>query len=302
MIVPTLTFAATAFPISYLGAEPVFVDVDESWNINPGLLEDAIRSTRKRGLKVGAVIPVDLYGTPANYSDIECVLSSENIPLIEDAAEGLGAETSGVMARRAGAFGRAGVVSFNGNKIITSSGGGILVSDDTELIEKSRFWSTQAREDVSWYEHREIGQNYRMSNLLAALGNSQMRRIDDEVSKRRRIREWYADRFRSIEGISVQGDPAWGLSNAWLTVVRFDPKTISASPGSIQDFLESHDVEARRIWKPLHKQPVFSSMHSYLTGEADTIFSEGLCLPSGSGLSEEQVDFVANLIITAIKK
>lgn len=298
VIIPTATFAATAFPVKYVGADPVFVDIDASWNLDPQLLTEAIRGLQADGRRVAAVIPVDLYGTPADYDSIIPLLDSHGIPLLEDAAEGLGAETP---RQKAGTFGRAGVLSFNGNKIITTSGGGMLVTDDCEIAAKVRFWSTQARAHFSWYEHEEIGHNYRLSNVLAALGRSQLRRIDNLVAKRRQIREWYRARLGNVDGVLVQDDPSWGSSNAWLTVARFDSIAYPAAPTRARELLELHNIESRPVWKPMHQQPVFASSRTFLSGAADQLFRDGLCLPSGTSLDESDVDRVCSLVLQALR-
>lgn len=298
VIVPTMTFAATVFPIIYLGASPVFLDIDESWNLDPNLLGEATRVMNSCGSRVSAIIPVDLYGTPADYSSIRAVTDHLGIPIVEDAAEGLGA--TGSDGRKLGTFGEAGVLSFNGNKIITTSGGGMLVTDNGELAAKTRFWATQAREMFPWYEHEEIGHNYRLSNLLAALGRSQLRRIDGEVAKRREIREWYRSRLGVLDGIVVQDDPPWGISNAWLTIVRFDPECYHDAAPRVREHLAAFDIESRPVWKPMHRQPVFASARSFLSGAADSLFRDGLCLPSGTSLDEDAVDRVCTLVTEAV--
>lgn len=298
VIVPTMTFGATVFPITYLGAEPVLVDVDDSWNLDPSLVVEAVESVRKGGGRVAAVVPVDLYGTPADYGRLLPLLDSLGIPLLEDAAEGLGALHG---RERVGTFGRAGVVSFNGNKLITTSGGGVLATNDAGLAEKVRFWSTQSRDKATWYEHSEIGFNYRLSNLLAALGRSQLQRADAEVAARRQIREWYRSRLESLDGVFVQPDPVWGTSNAWLTVVRFSHKLYPGAPQRVQDFLETHNVETRPVWKPMHQQPVFAHSRTCLSGAADEIFRDGLCLPSSGNLDEESVDWISRLVLRALE-
>lgn len=298
VIVPTVTFGATAFPVTYLGATPVFVDIDSSWNLDVALLQEAIRSIRDSGGRVAAVLPVDLYGTPADYGQLQPMLDSLGIPILEDAAEALGSTHGEV---RIGAFGHAGILSFNGNKLITTSGGGMLVTDDADLADRVRFWATQARDDAPWYEHSQIGYNYRLSNLLAALGRSQLRRVDVEVEARRRIREWYRVRLEKIDGVTVQSDPSWGRSNAWLTVVRFSPEVHPHAPTRVRHLLENHNIESRPVWKPMHQQPVFSRSHTFLSGAADALFREGLCLPSGTVMTEGDVDRVSSLIMQALR-
>lgn len=299
VLVPTVTFGATAFAVTYLGAVPVFLDMDESWNMDPSLIEDAVTSLRSSGMRVVAAVPVDLYGSSADYCTLLPVLESLGIPVVEDAAEGLGASSGDAMV---GSFGSAGVLSFNGNKLITTSGGGMLVTDDSDFADKVRFWSTQARENEPWYEHREIGFNYRLSNLLAALGRSQLRRVPDEVTKRRQIREWYRERLSGVEGVMVQSDPAWGRSNAWLTVVRFSPAHHPGAPGRVREMLETFNVESRPVWKPMHQQPVFADNPAFLTGAADALFADGLCLPSGTGLDETHIDWICSLVTSCLRR
>lgn len=297
VLIPTVTFGATAFPATYLGAEPVFIDVDESFNIDVNLVRVALTELRESGHRLGAVVPVDLYGTPCNYDSLMPVCNEFEVPVLEDAAEGLGSKFG---PQTLGAFGRGGVLSFNGNKLITTSGGGMLVTNDEEFALKVRFWSTQSRDDAPWYEHSEIGYNYRLSNLLAALGRSQLQRVDAEVAKRRQIREWYRDRLDYLDGIAVQSDPAWGQSNAWLTIVRFSEELHPDAPTRVREFLELHNIESRPIWKPMHQQPVFRGYRSFLSGQADALFRDGLCLPSGTAMDEETVDRVSLLVIRAL--
>ena len=298
VIVPTVTFGATAFAPTYLGAVPVFVDIDESWNLDPELLATSITDLRKAGHRVSAAIPVDLYGTPANYAPIRDLLAAADVPMVEDAAEGLGARTPGGPV---GAFGAAGIFSFNGNKIITTSGGGMLVTNDQHLADRIRHLSTQARMPLPWYEHEEIGYNYRMSNILAALGRSQLHRIDEEVARRRQVREWYRNRLESLDGVRVQTDPPWGTSNAWLSIAVFDPGLYDHAPTRVRMALESANIESRPIWKPMHQQPVFRAQRAYLSGKADALFRDGLCLPSGWGVDEEAVHRVCDVIVDELR-
>lgn len=297
VLIPTVTFAATAFAATHVAAKPVFVDVDPSFNLDPNLLASALEALRKSKTRVGAVLPVDLYGTPCDYGSLLPVCDEFGVPILEDAAEGLGAKWG---SQHLGGFGRAGVLSFNGNKIITTSGGGMLVTNEEEFAQKVRFWSTQARDDAPWYEHSEIGYNYRLSNLLAALGRSQLKRVDAEVAKRRQIRDWYRSRLQIFDGIAVQSDPSWGKSNAWLTIVRFSEDLHPAAPTRVREFLDSHNIESRPIWKPMHQQPVFRGCKAFLNGHADALFRDGLCLPSGTSMDEAAVDRVSSLVIRAL--
>ncbi len=297
VLVPTVTFGATAFAASYVGAEPAFIDVDESWNVDPELTRTAVRELRAAGKSVAAAISVDLYGTPANYAEIGGLLTNLGVPLIEDAAEGLGARWED---RRVGALGEVAALSFNGNKIITSSSGGMLLTNDEEIAQRVRHWSTQAREPFPWYEHVEVGYNYRMSNILAALGRSQLRRIDEIVAVRRAIRERYRMVLSELPDVHVQEDPKWGQSNAWLTVVRFSSDRYPNAPTRVREYLEHWNIESRPVWKPMHQQPVFSGSPAFLSGAADALFREGLCLPSGTQLAMEEVDMIAGRVIEAL--
>ena len=294
VLVPTVTFGATAFAVKYLGAEPVFIDIDESWNMDPSMVVEAISSLKAAGRKISGAVPVDLYGCLANYSQLEPILNHAGIPLIEDAAEAVGSFST---VGRSGSFGRGGVLSFNGNKIITSSGGGMLVTDDEAMATTVRFWATQSREDEPWYEHREIGYNYRLSNILASLGRSQILRLDAEVAKRRQIREWYRTTLSAVPGVSLQSDPPGITSNAWLTVATFNHRLYPEAPTRIRMHLERENIESRPVWKPLHLQPVFAGSKSFLSGAAECLFREGLCLPSGSNMSEEDVQRVCGFVI-----
>lgn len=297
VLVPTVTFGATAFAVTYLGARPVFVDIDESWNMDPAMVEAALVEAARRGRRVAAALPVDLYGTAADYDALVPLLAEHGVPLLEDAAEGLGADHG---SAKVGTFGQAAVLSFNGNKIITTSGGGMLVTDDADLAAKVRFWSTQSREAFPWYEHEEIGYNYRLSNLLAALGRSQLARIDEEASHRRLIRQWYRARLSDVTGVTIQEDPAWGTSNAWLTVARFDVARHPGAPARVREHLAAHLIESRPVWKPMHRQPVFAANPAFLSGAADALYEEGLCLPSGTSLDEDDIARVCDLVVEGL--
>jgi dTDP-4-amino-4,6-dideoxygalactose transaminase len=284
VVVPTLTFAATANAVAYTGAEPVFVDCDpQTGNIDTALLADLFATLRAEGRTIGAVVPVDLFGTCADYSGLIPLCDAYGVPLIEDAAESLGSTHRG---RPAGSFGIAGVLSFNGNKIMTTSGGGMLLSDDAALVARCRHLSTQARQPVPHYEHREIGYNYRLSNLLAALGRAQLRRLDEMIARRRALRDTYAKLFAGIDGVALLGDD--DQANCWLTSIVVDPARAGWKAGDLAAHLAAGDIETRPVFKPMHLQPVFAGARSLLTGTAQRLFEQGLTLPSGSVLGEPE--------------
>lgn len=300
VIVPTMTFGATAFSVTYLGAQPVFMDIEEeSWNLHPDLLEQELADRARSGRLPAAVISVDLFGTPCNYELIVDITTEFGVPLLCDAAESLGAMFEG---RPVGGFGRASVFSFNGNKIMTTSGGGMLVTNDKDFADRIRYWSTQSRESLPWYEHRDIGFNYRMSNVLAALGRAQLSRLPTMIARRHAAREQYRERLGQIPGVQVMGDPRWGQSNAWLTCIRFDSKIHPGAASAVRTDLDANNIEGRPVWKPMHQQPVFSGADSVLIGMADRIFDEGLCLPSGSAMSHHDVLQVCDIVESALDK
>ena len=294
VLLPDATFAASAFAVSYLGAIPYFIDVDYEYsNIDTRLLEDAAGILRADGGRIGAIMPVDLYGTPADYASLTAVSEELNIPVLEDAAESLG---STVGSKRTGSFGEVAILSFNGNKILTTSGGGMLLTDDEGFADSVRRWATQAREPTAWYEHREIGYNYRLSNLLAALGVSQMKRIEAIVEQRRNVREWYQSRLSDVPGVSVLRDPPWGKSNSWLTVAMFDKAMYGEASEKVRLALEKCNIESRPVWKPMHQQPVYADAPCLLTGASSKWFTEGLCLPSGPSMTLESVERVCSVV------
>ena len=298
VLVPSVTFAATAFAVTYLGATPFFVDVEPKYGtLDVGLVERAVAEVQKSGRRVAAVVPVDLYGCSVDYGPVVDICGSFGIPVLEDAAEGLGASYG---EARLGSLGEASVLSFNGNKILTTSGGGMLLTDDEAFVQKVRKWATQSREPVVWYEHEETGFNYRLSNILAALGLSQLRRIDETVDHRRQVRAWYREALTGLDGVSVMQDPPWGRSNAWLTVARFREDVLPGAPERIRLALEDHNIESRPVWKPMDQQPVFASAPRLLTGASDLLFREGLCLPSGPVMTQELVAKVCGFIREAL--
>ncbi|NSW84591.1 MAG: DegT/DnrJ/EryC1/StrS family aminotransferase [Syntrophothermus sp.] len=294
----TLTFVASVNPALYLGAVPVFIDSEPaSWNMSPAALKKAFAAAEKKGKLPKAVIVVNLYGQSADMDPILGLCNEYGVPVVEDAAESLGATYKEKMS---GTLGRFGVYSFNGNKIITTSGGGMLVSDDVEAIEKARFWATQARDKAPWYQHREMGYNYRMSNVLAGIGRGQLKVIEDRVKARRDIFRRYEEAFRDIEGVGFMPEAPYGRSNRWLTVMTIDTEKLGITPMDVIRALESENIEARPVWKPMHLQPLFAGCEYYTQGEnysvSDRLFASGLCLPSGSSLSEEEQDRVISVI------
>jgi dTDP-4-amino-4,6-dideoxygalactose transaminase len=292
----TLTFAASANPIVYEGAEPVFIDSDDvSWNMSPVALTRAFESARKAGRMPKAVVVVNLYGQSADMDSLLDICDSYGVPIVEDAAESLGARYKG---RASGTFGKLGVYSFNGNKIITTSGGGMLLSDDESLINKARFLATQARDPALHYQHSEIGYNYRMSNILAGVGRGQLKVLEERVDARRRIYDAYRDAFKDMPQIKWMPEPEWSYSTHWLTACTIEPQWGISSTDLIQR-LAGELIEARPIWKPMHLQPVFAQYEYFNDGTAsvsDRLFQQGVCLPSGSNITEAQIDRIVNTI------
>ena len=285
VLCPTLTFAGSAFPIVHQGARPVFVDAHpETWTLDPDLLAEGLERRRRGGRLPKAVITVDLYGQPCHHDEILAACAEHGVPVIEDAAEALGSRYQG---RPVGGFGRFGVFSFNGNKILTTSGGGALVSDDGAAIERVRKLAAQAREPASHYEHREVGFNYRLSNLLAAVGRGQLRVLEERVAARRRTFRLYREALEDLPGLAFLEEAPDGRSNRWLTCLTVDPEAFGADRETIRRALEAEDIEARPVWKPMHLQPVFAGCEVVGGGVAEGLFERGLCLPSGSDLSDE---------------
>ncbi|MGP0108692.1 MAG: DegT/DnrJ/EryC1/StrS family aminotransferase [Acidimicrobiales bacterium] len=296
VLVPSFTFVATAAAATYVGAKPVFVDCSASnWTIDPGLVAEELATRARRGQLPAAVVTVDLYGQTADYDALTALCKEYEIPLIEDAAEAVGATYRG---RPAGSFGTVGVFSFNGNKIITTSGGGMLVSDSAVLIDRARHLATQARDPAPHYEHSELGYNYRLSNLLAALGRAQLRGLDSRIERRRRINEAYRAALGHLPGIRFMPVAEYGEPNWWLTCILVDPARFGADREQIRLALESVDVESRPTWKPLHLQPVFDGVPTVGGAACAYIFEHGLCLPTGSALSEEDLARVVGTIRT----
>ncbi len=290
VVVPTLTFVATANAVHYAGARPVFVDSDEAtWNLDPRLLDELLTERFAAGRLPAAVVTVDLYGQCADYAPIVASCEWFGVPVIEDAAEALGATHRD---RCAGSFGVMGVFSFNGNKVITTSGGGMLVSHDPSYAARARHLSTQARDPAPHYEHSEIGFNYRMSNLLAALGRGQLRSLPAKVARRRAVKQRYRDAFAGVDGIGFMPDAPDGEPTNWLTVVTIDADRFGASPDELRERLERENIEARPAWKPMHLQPLWAGAEVRGGAVAERIFATGLCLPSGSSMTDDDVDRV----------
>lgn len=297
VVAPTMTFAATVNAIVYTGATPVFVDGRrEDANIDPDLLVEAVDTLRAEDVDVAAVLTVDLFGRACDYAAIEPALATRGIPLVEDAAEALGARRGG---RGAGSFGGVAAVSFNGNKIMTTSGGGMLLSNDRDLVAHARKLSTQAREPVPWYEHAEIGYNYRLSNLLAAFGRAQLSRLPEMIARRRSIRERYAAALEPSGAVLLGGGD--GEDNCWLTAVVLPSERLPDGVGPVIGALNSQAIEARHLWKPMHGQPVFAGTRSFLNGTTDELFATGLLLPSGSALSDDDVERVVEAVVAQLE-
>lgn len=295
VICQSFTFAASANPIKYQGADPVFVDSEpDTWNMSPDALEEAIIDRKKQTEHYPkAIIPVYLYGMPAKMDEIRAIADKYGIPIVEDSAEALGSEYKG---KKCGTLGNYGCLSFNGNKIITTSGGGALVCHSKEEADRVKFYATQAREQRPYYYHETIGYNYRLSNVSAGIGCGQMDVLQPHVELRRAIHDFYTKELAEIDGLSVQQNPSTDFnSNFWLSTVLIDPKT-GKDPESLRQFMLDAGVETRRLWRPMHMQPVFADAPYYGGTTCETLFDRGLCLPSGSGLKEEELRYVADKI------
>ncbi len=290
----SLTFVASTSPILYQGAIPVFIDSDRAtWNMDPGLLREELEE-RARGKKLPkAVVLVHLYGQAADIDPTLEICEHYGVPLIEDAAEALGATYKG---RAPGTFGRLGIYSFNGNKIITTSGGGMLISNDKELIDKARFWSTQARDPVPHYEHSDLGYNYRMSNVLAAIGRGQLRVLEDRVAAKRRIFMFYQQVLGDLPGIEFMPEARFGHATRWLTCLTVNPEKFGVDRNVILAALAADNIEARPVWKPMHLQPLFKGYVCRGGAVAEDLFNRGLCLPSGTSMKAEDLERVVNVV------
>ncbi|MBX9837507.1 MAG: aminotransferase class I/II-fold pyridoxal phosphate-dependent enzyme [Silvanigrellaceae bacterium] len=295
----SMTFSASANPIVYQGATPVFIDSEpDTWNMDPDLLLSALQEADLHGKLPKAIIPVHLYGMPAKMNEILNIANRFGVPVIEDAAEALGANINN---QPCGSFGLMGILSFNGNKIITTSGGGALLSENEELIEKAKFLATQARDSAPHYQHSQIGYNYRMSNVLAGIGRGQLEVLNDRVTARRnnffRYKTYFSKYNNAGFNIKFQEETEGYFSNRWLTCISVDPATNNGlNREEIRLAMELENIEARPLWKPMHQQPVFADTQSYLNGVSDKLFEEGLCLPSGSNLTEEEFYRIFNCL------
>jgi dTDP-4-amino-4,6-dideoxygalactose transaminase len=295
VVVPSMTFVATANAVRYVGAEPVFVDSERNtWNLDPDLLEEHLRASAARGELPAAVIPVDLYGQCADYDRIIPICEAFEVPVIEDAAEALGATWQG---RPAGGFGSMGVFSFNGNKIITTSGGGMLVSEDEALVSKARKLATQAREPAPHYEHVELGYNHRMSNLLAALGRGQLANLDTMIATRKGHFQAYSEALGGLDGVEMMPIDPRGEPNHWLTCFTIDPERFGCDRETVRAHLETLDIESRPLWKPMHLQPLYRRCPMVGGRVVESLFAHGLCLPSGSSLTSGDRDRVIDGIL-----
>ena len=300
----SFTFSATVNPIAYLGATPVLVDSEPgTWNMDPELLEEAIKGLKVReseSRRVGegklpkAIVVAHLYGMPARMKEIMAVADKYGIPVVEDAAEALGSE---YMGRRVGCNSKFGILSFNGNKIITTSGGGALISDDAALIEKARFLATQARDPAPHYQHSEIGYNYRMSNVVAGVGRGQLEVLDLRVKQHREFNQWYRELLKDVPGVTFQSEPSADFfSNFWLTCIVIDPALAGTDREKLRLTFEAANIESRPLWKPMHLQPVFAGCPAFVNGTSEKLFENGLCLPSGSNIDEEGRERIAEVL------
>lgn len=301
VICQSMTFSASANPIRYQQAIPVFIDSEkDTWNMDPNVLEDAIKSRRDKGKRIKAIVPVHLYGMPAKMKEIMEIAEKYEIPVIEDAAEALGSSING---KKCGTFGEIAILSFNGNKIITTSGGGAMVSKDPGFIKKATFLATQARDPAPHYQHSHIGYNYRMSNVCAAIGRGQMEVLPERIEQRRRNFVFYKNALKELPGISFVNEPAGYFSNRWLTTILVNPdENGGITREDIRLSLEKENIESRPLWKPMHLQPVFREFPFYGSKISEELFENGLCLPSGSNLEEEDLERVVGNMTQTMRK
>jgi len=295
----SLTFCGSVNPVVYVGAQPVFIDSEKStWNMDPELLEKAIKDFIKKGKKPKAIILVHIYGMPAKLDEIKAIAEKYEINLIEDAAEALG---SRYKEKSAGTFGKIGILSFNGNKIITTSGGGALLSENIDYVKKAKFYATQAREDFPYYEHTEIGYNYRLSNVLAGIGRGQLEVLNNRISKKRYIHYKYKEELKNFDIFEFQEEPDERFfSNYWLTTILINSNKITND--DLRIAFENENIESRPLWKPMHLQPVFRNCISYTNGVSEKLFKKGLCLPSGTAMNDDDFNRIINVIKRTVKR
>ena len=302
VMVQSFTFCASSHPMTYLGATPVFVDSEgDTWNMDPQLLEAAIKDRiAKTGKKPKAIVPVYLYGMPAKLDEIMAVAEKYGIPVIEDAAEGFGSRYKG---RVCGTFGKYGVLSFNGNKMITTSGGGALICPDAEAKKEVMFYATQAREAYPYYQHEEIGYNYRMSNICAGIGLGQMTVLEEHVAHHRHVHELYEQAFANVKGIELKSNPDERFNaNYWLCTILIDKEETGVDCEELRVFLDRKGIETRPLWKPMHLQPVFAGSPCYVDGTSEKLFEKGLCIPAGPCVTDEDVAYIVTEIKNCMKK
>jgi dTDP-4-amino-4,6-dideoxygalactose transaminase len=294
VLVSTLTFIGSVTPVVYLGATPIFIDSDRcSWNMSPALLEEELVASVKQGRRPKAIVPTDIYGQCADMKSILELGRRFEVPVISDSAEALGAQFSG---RHAGKGAAAAIFSFNGNKIITTSGGGMLASDNKSLIERARFLSQQARDPAPHYEHSEIGYNYRMSNILAAIGRGQLQILDEGIRRRREIFAFYQEGLKDLPGIQFMPEAPYGSCTRWLTVILISPEEFGANRETVRLALEAENIESRPVWKPMHQQPVFRGCKMRGGSVSEDLFDRGLCLPSGTALKDADLERIVSII------
>ncbi len=294
VLVSSLTFVGGAMPVVYLGARPIFIDSDDvSWNMDPVLLAEELAACARRGRLPKAVVPTDAYGQSCDQDALKAVCAHYGVPLVEDAAEAVGATYKG---RPAGSGADVAIYSFNGNKVLTTAGGGMLAANNQQLIEHARFLASQARDPAPHYEHSEMGYNYRLSNILAAIGRGQLRSLDAHVARRRWVFEQYRQRLEGLAGLTFMPEAPFGRSSRWLTVVQIDAPVFGTSPEQIRLALEAENIESRPVWKPMHLQPVFKGCRTVGGAVSERLFRQGLCLPSGAALQADDIDRVTQIL------
>jgi dTDP-4-amino-4,6-dideoxygalactose transaminase len=302
VICQSFTFCASANPVAYQGATPVFIDSEEdTWNMDPALLEEAIKDRiAKTGKKPKAILPVHLYGMPARIDEICAIASKYDIPVLEDAAEALGSEFKG---QKCGTFGTFGVLSFNGNKMITTSGGGALIVPDEAAKKQTMFYATQAREPFPHYQHEKIGYNYRMSNICAGIGRGQMTVLEDHIAHHRHVHDLYAKAFEDVDGITLKSNPDDRFNaNYWLSTILIDPEKTGTNYDEVRVQLDAKGIETRPLWKPMHLQPVYANNPRYVNGVSERLFNMGLCIPAGPWVTDEDVAYIVEQIKACLKK